>query len=136
MPKSKPKPAKIHYDAIPWGVVEGSGSSENLRIRRLITRGRHGSELMLGVASLDPGIETCRWSSMPENDTKPDEYWHGPIEETYYCTHGRLTLLCDEGEIEFGPNDAVYLAPGGHYKLKNTGDEVAFFIYNVYPSKE
>jgi len=134
MPKPEPKPAKIHYDAIPWGVIKGS--SENLRDRPLITRERHGSELLLGVASLDPGLETCVWSSMPEDDTKPGEYWMGPIEETYYCTRGQLTLICDEGEIEFGPDDAIYLAPGGHYKLKNHGDEAAFFIYNLYPSTE
>jgi quercetin dioxygenase-like cupin family protein len=134
MSKPKAKPAKIHYDAIPWGVVEGS--SENLRIRRLITRGRQGSELMLGVASLDPGAETGWWSSMPEDEARPGEYWMGPVEETYYCTRGQLTLFCDEGEIEFGPDDAVYLAPGGHYKLKNTGDEAAFFIYNLYPPSE
>jgi len=66
MSKPKAKPARIHYDAIPWGGVEGS--SENLRIRRLITRGRQGSELMLGVASLDAGVETGWWSSMPEDE--------------------------------------------------------------------
>jgi mannose-6-phosphate isomerase-like protein (cupin superfamily) len=49
---------------------------------------------------------------MPENDAKPGEYWMGPVEETYYCIHGQLTLMCDGDNIEFGPNDAVYLAPG------------------------
>tara|TARA_B100001123_G_scaffold391377_1_gene469699 strand:+ start:755 stop:1156 length:402 start_codon:yes stop_codon:yes gene_type:complete len=133
MSKPTPKPAKINYDEIPWNVVVGS--SEKLRIRRLITRGRHGAELMLGVASLGPGVETGWWSSMPE-DEGLGVYWMGPVEETYYCTQGQLTLSTDDGEIEFGPNDAIYLAPGNHYKLKNTGDETAYFIYNLYPPRE
>ena len=68
MSKPTPKPAKINCDEVPWGVVVGS--SENLRIRRLITRGRHGAEIMLGVASLEPGVETGWWSSMHEDEGK------------------------------------------------------------------
>jgi mannose-6-phosphate isomerase-like protein (cupin superfamily) len=131
--KKRPRPAKINCDTIQWGSVDGS--SKKLRVRRLITRERHGSELLLGVASLDPGLETGGWSFKSENDTKPGEVWYGIREEVYYCIRGRLTLTWEEGEIEFGPNDGVYLAPGWHYyKLTNTGDEPAFFVYSMYPS--
>ncbi len=134
MPQPKPKPAKIHLDDIPWR--ESADAPTKVRIKRLITRGRHGSELTLGVSMLEPGDETNRWSSMPENDAGPGEHWYGPVEETYYGIRGNLTLTWDEGVIEFGADDAVYLAPGHHYRLKNTGSEPAFFVYSMYPSQE
>ncbi len=134
MSKPDPRPANIHRDDLPWrGSVD---APTKVRIQRLITRGRHGSELTLGVSTLDPGERTNRWSSRPENDAGPGEHWYGPVEETYYCIRGNLTLAWDEGVIEFGPDDAVYLAPGWHYQLENTGDETAFFVYNMYPSQE
>ena len=128
------KPSKIHKDAIDWRGAEDAPTK--VRIRRLITRGRHGSELTLGVCEMAPGEETNLWSSRPENDAGPGEHWYGPVEETYYGIRGHLTLTWDEGTIEFGPDDAVYLAPGWHYRLKNTGDETAYFVYNMYPSQE
>ncbi len=134
MSKPEPRPAKIHLDDIPWRASEDAPTK--VRIQRLITRGRHGSELTLGVSTLDPGERTNRWSSLPENDAGPGEHWYGPVEETYYCIRGTLSLAWDEGVIEFGPDDAVYLAPGWHYQLENTGDETAFFVYNMYPSQE
>ena len=135
---SKPSPAKIHVDAVPWRARDEAPTK--VRIKRLITRGRQGSELTLGVCEMAPGEETNRWSSMPEDDTGPGEHWYGPVEETYFCLRGRLTLSWDGegggGEIEFGPDEAVYLAPGWHYRLRNGGDETAFFTYNMYPSQE
>jgi mannose-6-phosphate isomerase-like protein (cupin superfamily) len=129
-----PRPAKIHRDDFPWR--ESGDAPTKVRIKRLITRDRHGSELTLGVCVMDPGEETNRWSSRPENDAGPGEHWYGPVEETYYCIRGQLTLIWDEGEIAFGPDDAVYLAPGWHYRLRNTGSEPAFFVYNMHPSQE
>ena len=134
MTKARPKPAKIHDDEIPWLTVESAPTK--VRIRRLITRKRHGSELLLGVCEMAPGECTNRWSSMPENDAQSGEHWYGPVDETYYCLRGRLTLSWDEGDIVFGRGDAVYLAPGWHYTLENTGDETAFFVYHMYPSPE
>ncbi len=128
----QPKPAKVCLEDIP-SQSYGDASSK-VHVRRLITRDVHGSELALTVATLDAGARTSRWSSMPENDAGPGEDWYGPIEETYFCTRGHLTLTWDEGTIEFGPDEAVYLAPGWHYVLENTGDETAFFIYTRYPS--
>ena len=129
-----PRPARIHVDDLPWR--SQAEAPTKVRIKRLITRGRHGSELTLGIARLDPGEETNRWSSMPENDAGPGEHWYGPVEETYYCLEGTLTLTWDEGEIVFGPGDAVYLAPGWHYHLANRGDVPATIVYGMYPSQE
>ncbi len=132
MSDSQPKPAKVSLDDIPWQSY--GDTSSKVRVRPLITRDVHGSELALKVATLEAGARTSRWSSMSENDAGPGEDWYGPIEETYFCTRGQLTLTWDEGTIDFGPDDAVYLAPGWHYVLENTGDDTAFFIYARYPS--
>ena len=42
----------------------------------------------------------------------------------------------DGGEIEFGPLDSVYLAPGWHYRLENVSADAAFFVYNMTRSRE
>ena len=86
MKEAKPKPAKIHDDEIPWLTAESAPTK--VRIRRLITRERHGSQLLLGVCEMAPGECTNRWSSMPENDAQPREHWYGPVDETYYCIRG------------------------------------------------
>lgn len=134
MSKPTPKPAKIHFDDIPW--TSAAEAPTKVKVRRLINRRRHGAELMLGVCEMEPGEESSLFSSAETDDTGPGEHWYGPIEETYYCLRGRLTLTWDEGEIEFGADDAVYLAPGWHYRLKNTGEETAFFVYNMHPAQE
>ena len=85
---------------------------------------------------MDPGEETNLWSSCEENDAKEGEYWYGPVQETYFCIRGRLRLEWDEGVLEFGPMDSIYLAPGWHYRLRNIGDEQAFFVYSMYPSPD
>ena len=34
------------------------------------------------------------------------------------------------------PDDAVFLAPGWHYRLRCVGDEPAFFVYGMTPTPE
>jgi mannose-6-phosphate isomerase-like protein (cupin superfamily) len=58
----------------------------------------------------------------------------GPVDETYFVVRGRLRLTWDEGVLEIGPDDGVYLAPGWEYRLENVGDEPAFFIYSMAPA--
>ena len=131
---SKPIPAKAHYEDIAW--TPQANAVTRVRIRRLITREKQGANLMLGVCVMDPGEETNLWSSAPERDVDEGDHWYGPVEETYYCINGNLKLTWDEGEIDFGPNDAIYLAPGWHYRLKNSGSQQAFFVYNMTPPQE
>ncbi len=132
--KSRPAPAKIHVDAIDWTPAEDAVT--RVRIKRLITRARHGSELTQGVCVMDPGEATNLWSSAAEPDVGAGDHWYGPVEETYFCIRGRLKLTWDQGEIEFGPQDSVYLAPGWHYRLETIGADEAFFVYNMTPSQE
>ena len=131
---SKPKPKKISAEEMDYR--EAAGAVTKVPIKRLITRGKDGSELMLGVCSMQPGEESCLWSSNETKDTSEGEHWYGPVEETYFCIRGDFRLSWDEGEIDFGPMDAVYLAPGWHYRLRNIGTEEGFFVYNMYPSQE
>ena len=129
-----PRPVKIRPESLPW--IESDEAPTKVRIRRVITRGRCGSELMLGVCEMAPGERTNRWSSCASDDAGPGEHWYGAVDETYFGLRGHLTLRWDEGVIEFGPGDAVYLAPGWHYELENTGDEEAAFVYHMHPAPE
>lgn len=107
-----------------------------VRIARLVTNKRCGSNLLLGACWMDPGDETNRWSSREENDVGPDDHWYGLVDETYFIIRGRLRLTWDEGALDLGPEDAVYLAPGWTYRLKNVGAEPAFFVYSMTPTPE
>ena len=89
-----------------------------------------------GASWLDPGEETNTWSSRDANDMEPGDHWYGPVDETYFIIRGRLRLTWDEGVLDVGPDDAVYLAPGWTYHLKNVGDEPAFFVYSMTPTPE
>jgi len=106
-----------------------------VRIARLITRRRCGSNLVVGVAWLDPGDKTNHWSTEETDDSKADHFY-GPVEETYFVLQGRLRLTWNEGTLEFGANDAVYLAAGWRYQLENIGTERATLVYSFAPSPE
>jgi mannose-6-phosphate isomerase-like protein (cupin superfamily) len=66
----------------------------------------------------------------------PGDHWYGPVDETYFVIRGHLELTWDEGVLELGPDDAVYLAPGWTYRLRNVGEEPAFFVYSMTPTPE
>ncbi|MDX6532532.1 MAG: hypothetical protein QOF68_276 [Gaiellales bacterium] len=124
---------------IPLDSVEPIPAAEavtRVRIARIVTKARCGSNLLLGACWMDPGEETNTWSSRDENDMAEDDHWYGPVDETYYIIRGQLRLTWDEGAFDLGPDDSVYLAPGWTYHLKNTGDEPAFFVYGMTPTPE
>lgn len=124
---------------IPLAQVEPVPADEaptKVRIRRIITRGEHGSNLTQGVCWMSPGEETNLWSSHENEDDVPADHWYGPVDETYYIVRGNLTLTWDDDVFELSPGDTVYLAPGWTYHLKNTGTEEAFFVYNMTPAQE
>ncbi len=129
-----PRPVRVKLaDLEPVGADE---APTKVRIRRIITRAEHQSELTQGVCWMDPGEQTNRWSSRERFDAEEAEHWYGPVDETYYIIRGRLRLTWDEGVFELGPDDTVYLAPGWTYHLENVGDEPAFFVYNMTPAQE
>lgn len=106
---------------------------ERLDVANMITRGQHGSEVLLGAAWMDPGQETNPWSFKDEDPGIPGMTHYGPTHETYFVLRGRLRLTWDGGTLEAGPNEAVYLAPGFNYGLSCIGDEGAYFLWSMTP---
>jgi mannose-6-phosphate isomerase-like protein (cupin superfamily) len=127
-------PTVVNMNAIP--TIPAEEAPTKVRIRRLVTRKANGSNLLLGVCFMDPGDETNVWSFKELDETGADEKYYGPVDETYFVFRGNLELKWDEGKLELGPGDAVYLAPGYNYHLKNVGTEPAFFTYSMAPSPE
>ena len=130
----RPKPMVIPLEDVP--VIPAEQAVTRVRIARIVTRKRCGSNLLLGASWLDPGEETNWWSSRDANDMAEGDHWYGPVDETYFIIRGRLRLTWDEGHFDVGPDDSVYLAPGWTYHLKNIGDEPAFFVYGMTPTPE
>jgi len=130
----RPRPMVIPLADVP--VIPAAQAVTKVRIARIVTRKRCGSNLLLGASWLDPGEETNWWSSRDDDDVAEGDHWYGPVDETYFIIRGRLRLTWDEGHFDVGPDDSVYLAPGWTYHLKNIGDEPAFFVYGMTPTPE
>ncbi len=130
----RPKPMVIPLEDVT--VIPAAQAVTKVRIARIVTRKRCGSNLLLGASWLDPGEETNWWSSRDDDDVAEGDHWYGPVDETYFIIRGRLRLTWDEGHFDVGPDDSVYLAPGWTYHLKNIGDEPAFFVYGMTPTPE
>jgi hypothetical protein len=135
----RPRPAKIALADVP--ITPAADAVTKVRIARLITRQRHGSNLLLGASWFDPGEETNLWSSADENDMGDGDHWYGPVDETYFIIRGRFELewsddAGERGVLELGPDDAVFLAPRWHYRLRCVSDEPGFFVYGMSPTPE
>ena len=133
-PTNKPIPKKVAAEDIEY--IEASGAVTGVSIKRQVTRSKDGSELMLGVCSMQPGEGSSLWSSNETNDVGDGGHWYGPAGETYFCISGTFRLTWDDGEADFGLMDTVYPAPGWHYRPRNVGTDEGFFVYNMYPSQE
>ncbi len=133
-PDVRPVPRVIPLADIP--VTPAAEAVTKVRISRVITRERCGSNLLLGASWMDPGEQTNTWSSRAANDMAEGDHWYGAVDETYFIITGHLRLTWDEGVLELNPNDCVYLAPGWTYHLENVGTEPAFFVYSMTPSPE
>jgi hypothetical protein len=129
---SKPVPRVVPLASVP--VIPKEEAPTKVRIARLVTREGCGSNLLLGACWMDPGERTNVWSFEDEDRVEEGDKFYGPVDETYYVIRGRLRLSWNEGELDIGPDDAVYLAPGWRYELENVGDEPAFFVYGMAPS--
>lgn len=129
-------PRPVHVKLAELSPIDAASAPTKVRIKRIITRAEHQSELTQGVCWMDPGEQTNRWSSREVFDENEAEHWYGPVDETYYIIRGHLRLTWGEGVFDLGPDDTVYLAPGWTYHLENVGDEPAFFVYNMTPAQE
>ncbi|MDX6722736.1 MAG: hypothetical protein QOD44_810 [Solirubrobacteraceae bacterium] len=104
---------------------------ENLDVANMITKGRHGSEILLGAAWMEAGQRCNPWSFKEEDPGIEDVTHYGITHETYFVISGRLHLSWDGGELEAGPDDAVYLAPGYDYELRCI--EKSYFLWSMSP---
>jgi len=134
------KPALIRDSDLAWEpypALEGS-----FGIKRHISRARQGSELAMGVCSLEAGQSTVWWSFI-DGDTGADVRMHfgGRAYEAYYVLSGRFTFHWQGGDgiedrIEAEPGDVFYFAPGWRYRVENTGGTAAQFLWTMAPSAE
>ena len=128
----RPRPQVVALEAVP--VIPKDEAPTKVRIARMVTKADHGSNLLLGACWMDPGEETNTFSLADRDTTGEGDKYYGPVDETYFVIQGRLRLRYDDGELDIGPDQAVYLAPGWSYHLRNVGDEPAFFVYSMAPS--
>jgi len=124
-----PEPAVVALADVP--VTPADSWPENLDVANMITRGRHGSEILLGAAWMEAGQKCNPWSFKEEDPSIDGMTHYGITHETYFVIEGRLHLSWDGGELEAGPNDAVYLAPGYNYEL--TCLEKSYFLWSMSP---
>jgi mannose-6-phosphate isomerase-like protein (cupin superfamily) len=130
----RPRPEVVPLASVP--VIPAADAPTKVRIARLVTRERCGSNLLLGACWMDPGDETNTWSSRETDDVAEGDHWYGPVHETYFIVRGHLRIWWDDGEADLRADDAFYLAPGHTYRLANVGDEPAFFVYGMVPTPE
>ncbi|MEA2268201.1 MAG: hypothetical protein QOD55_685 [Solirubrobacteraceae bacterium] len=126
-----PVPRVVALDAVP--VTPAHSWPENLDVANMITRGQHGSEVLLGAAWMEPGQFANPWSFEDDDPEIEGTTHYGPTHETYFVLKGRIRLTWNGGELEAGPNDGVYLAPGFRYELSCIGDESAYFLWSMTP---
>lgn len=114
--------------------LEGAASPVAIRLTRLITRANSGSGLMMGVAEMQPGERSSRFSFAAGNDAEAGEAWYGPIDETFFVVRGRLRVEWDGGAVEAGPNESIHCPPGRKYRMVNPGTEASFIVYAIAPA--
>lgn len=131
--------AKNKPQVVPLASVEVRAPEDaptKVRIARMITNARCGSNMLLGVAWVQPGEKTNRWSTQADDELEPNDHHYGYLEEVYFILHGNFRLTWDEGVLEFGPNDAVYLPAGWQYRLECVGDVPGMLVYGFSPTPE
>ncbi|HMJ94455.1 MAG TPA: cupin domain-containing protein [Thermoleophilaceae bacterium] len=126
-----PRPTVVPLSSVP--VTPADSWPERLDVANMITRGEHGSEVLLGAAWMEPGQECNPWSFEDEDPQIDGMTFYGPTHETYFVLRGTLQLSWNGGSLEAGPDDAVYLAPGYRYALRCVGDEPAYFLWSMSP---
>ncbi len=101
--------------------IESVTLSDSIRVRRLITKGREGSDkIMFGVVFVEPGNKPLKWKYEVED-------------EVYFILKGEVTIYCNNKKIKVKEGDAIYLPAGEKHGLINEGKESATIIYALSP---
>jgi mannose-6-phosphate isomerase-like protein (cupin superfamily) len=132
--QERPRPTVVPLASVQ--PVPKEAAPTKVKIARLITKARTGSELLMGVAWLDPGDRTNWWSTEDVDTTAEGEHYYGALHETYFVVAGQFRLSWTDGALEFGPNDAVALPAGWRYRLECIGDEPGQLVYAFAPPPE
>ena len=88
------------------------------------------------LTELPPGHKTMWWSFLRRDNNGPDKICFGDGRyETYFILAGRVRMTtCDpkgnEENVEGGPGDSFYLAPGYQYRVSNIGNRPALFLFS------
>jgi mannose-6-phosphate isomerase-like protein (cupin superfamily) len=130
----KPEPQVVPLSSV--SPVPREEAPTKVRIARLITNKRCGTDLLLGVCWMEPGDSTNWWSTEDEDNVAEGEHYYGPLTEAYFVLEGRLRLSWTNGALELGANDAVSLPKGWRYRLECVGDDKAFLVYAFAPPPE
>ena len=114
----------VETERVPAVKPLGLHVPEGIKVRRVITRDRTGSEkLMLGITYLDPKCKGYRWQFIDRD-------------EVYYVARGRITLRYDGKEIDAKEGDAVFLPAGPEYELDNPTSAPSMLVYVLTPPLE
>ncbi len=102
---------RVPPSVVPLNAVPPTPAAEavtGVRIARLITQKRSGSNLTQGCSWLDPGEVSKAWTSTEERGPNSGDHWYGPVLETYFIISGHLQLTWDEGVLDLNPHDSVF----------------------------
>jgi mannose-6-phosphate isomerase-like protein (cupin superfamily) len=61
-------------------------------------------------------------------------HFHSKARQYFYVLSGTATIELEDGEISFGANQGVHIAPGVHHRFKNGGESEVVFIVISSPS--
>jgi len=104
---------------------------ESVRLKRLITKKRVGSErILFGKLLMEPGAQPFEWS------TEPGSGVFAGMDEVYYVLEGMIRIHWDGKAIEAKEGDVIYFPPGWKYKVENPGNERVIVLYATSPAFE
>jgi quercetin dioxygenase-like cupin family protein len=96
------------------------------------------SRVILSAATVE-GNRACLGTSVFTPGTVLQDVRH-ETEELAYVVSGRGELRLDDGAVQFGPGDALFVPPHVWHAVANTGDEdvvmVFGFAHPEYPPTE
>jgi homogentisate 1,2-dioxygenase len=114
--------------------VQTSRANAGGTVARLISSENSDPDFMLGVCWMEPGESTETFVFGDNSLAHEGDVYVGDVEEIYYCLAGRFKVVYEDGNLEFGPHDAVHLPRGWRYRLSCIGAEGGSFVYGLSPA--
>jgi ethanolamine utilization protein EutQ (cupin superfamily) len=124
------RPCAVELNALP--VIPAAQAPSGTAIARLITKRDTGSDIVFGASWMEPGDQSFEWTMTDETESGDRPSVAG--QEIYYVVRGRLRVTWDDGELEAGPDAAIYFPPGWRYQVTAISDEPVFLVYALHPA--